>query len=362
MPFSAQELGNIANAALDFYIKGAPLSSTIQDKPLLSFLKGAQTTFPGGKDFIKGNVKGDYTTTFAGYSHDDTVTYANPANMKQFAYPWKELHAGINVTYTELKKDGISVTGSDEDGTTEHSDREMTVISGIFEDKLEDMDEGMARSFNKMAWLDGTQDAKAFPGVQAIITQNPSVGIKAGIDCAQNRWWRNRARVGALAAEAGVSTIQSITGPIITSSVSLQTLSKTLRAEVRQLRRYGGTPDKLFCGSTFIDLLEREIAEKGIYTQAGFMNKGKNELGMAQITLNGLGDFNYDPTLDDLGQSDFLYIIDSKNLMLKVMEGEDMTQHSPDRPPEKYVLYRGVTWTGGLIARKLNSMGVYQAQ
>jgi hypothetical protein len=103
VPFTIQQLENIANAALDFYIKGQPLSQQLQDKPLLAAMKAAQKTFPGGKGEIKGNVKADYTTSFAGYSHDDTVTYANPANIKQFTYPWKELHAGISLTLTELK-------------------------------------------------------------------------------------------------------------------------------------------------------------------------------------------------------------------------------------------------------------------
>jgi hypothetical protein len=43
------------------------------------------------------------------------------------------------------------------------------------------------------------------------------------------------------------------------------------------------------------------------------------------------------------------------------MDGEDMKQHSPARPPEKYVMYRGVTWTGGMVvADQLNCHGVYE--
>ena len=49
-------------------------------------------------------------------------------------------------------------------------------------------------------------------------------------------------------------------------------------------------------------------------------------------------------------------------LKLKVMEGEDRKTHTPARPPEKYVLYRAMTWTGGLCAQQLNGMGVYSIQ
>jgi hypothetical protein len=88
--------------------------------------KAAQKTFPGGKSDIRRNVKGDYSSAFAGYTHNDTVGYVNPANNKQINFPWKELHAGISVTHTELKIDGISVVDTNGEDTVEHSDREVS--------------------------------------------------------------------------------------------------------------------------------------------------------------------------------------------------------------------------------------------
>lgn len=345
MPFTAQELDNIANAALDFYLKGPAIEQSIQDRPLYDAMRKAAKTFPGGKEFIRANVKGDYTTAFAGYEHDDTVSYANPANLKQLNYPWKEIHAGISLTHTELKRDGISVVDTNGEGVSQHTGREMTAITNLLDDKLNDMSEGSARSFNEMLWRDGSQSAKVFPGVQSIITLAPTVGVTGGIDRAGNVWWRNRARVGASK---------------ITASAANQTLSKTLRSEVRQLRRYGGRPSLWLCGSAFIDALELEVSEKGVYTQDGFTNSGKTDIGMADISLRNAGRFQYDPTLDDLGMSKFCYGIDPKHLYLDTMDGEDMKKHSPARPADKYVLYRGVTYTGGLVADQLNCHGVYE--
>ena len=346
MPFSAQELDNIANAALDFYLKGDAIKQSIQERPLYDAMKKGQKTFPGGKEFIRANVKGDYTTAFAGFEHDDSVSYANPANLKQLNFPWKELHAGISMTLTELKKDGISVVDSlNSEGTTNHSERELTAITNLLDDKLDDMAEGSARSFNEILWRDGSQSAKVFPGVQSIISLTPTTGTTGGIDRAGNTWWRNRALVS---------------GNKITASASLQTLSKTLRSEVRQLRRYGGRPSLVLCGSGFLDKLELEVSEKGTYTQEGFLKAGSTDIGLADISMRGVGRFQYDPTLDDLGYSRFAYFIDPKHLYLDVMDGEDMKQHAPARPPEKYVMYRGVTWTGGLVADMLNCHGVYE--
>jgi hypothetical protein len=114
-------------------------------------------------------------------------------------------------------------------------------------------------------------------------------------------------------------------------------------------------------GSGFIEKLEAEIHEKGVYTQDGFMKSGATDIGMPDIQIRGIGSIVYDPTMDDEGRSNYAYFLDMRHLMLKCMDGEDMKVHAPARPENKYVMYRAVTWTGAMIARKLNCHGVYQA-
>lgn len=346
MAFTTQELENIAAATLDFYIKDKPFAQTIQEKPLLAALTKKQKSFPGGKGKISLPVVFDYTTAIKGFSHLDTVTYDNPANLKRVEYNWKEIHAGITVSLTELKHDGISVVDSlNGASTTKHSDREMTALTGLLEHKLADMTEGWARSFNDMLWKDGTQDAKLIPGITAFITDDPTHGTVGGIDRANVTAWRNRSFVG--------------TNKIIASKTN-QTLTKTLRAEVRQLTRFGGKPNLIFCGSAALAKLEEEVFEKGLYTQQGFLNGGTNNIGMADIEMRGVGKFVYDPTLDTLGKSDYIYFIDESNIKLMVMDGEDKKTHNPARPHDQYVIYRAMTWTGGLTATQLNGCAVYQ--
>lgn len=341
MAFTAPELANIANAAFDFYMKGDALKQAEQEKPLLDALRRAQKTFPGGKGDIRRNVKGAPTTAMAGYTHNDTVAYGNPANIKQVNYPWKELHAGISVTHTELKMDGISVVDTNGEETSQHSEREVTAITNLLDDKLDDMTTGTANSLNAMLWADGTASAKNIPGVKSILSQTPAVGVVGGIDPATSTWWRNRVALG------------------IVQSASAQTLSRTLRTEVRQLRRFGGRPSLVLCGSSFLDALDIEITEKGQYTQDGFLKSGATDIGMADISMRGVGKFIYDPTLDDLGEAKFAYFIDPSKLFLDIMDGEDMKQHTPARPYDKYVIYRGVTLTGGLVCTQRNAHGVY---
>lgn len=345
MAFTALELASIANGVLDYNIKGQPLSQTIQDKPLLNHMMKVQKSFGAGKENITESVKGEYTTTIMGYTHDDTVNYANPANLKRTQYPWKEIHAGINFTGTELKKSGISVVDSTTGArTSNHSDTEMTVLVNLLDDKIEDMQEGWARGMNEMFWRDGSQDAKQVPGVLSILFDSPDTGITGGIDRAVNAWWRNRA---SLDIASNSSTWED------------QPLVRELQKEYRQLRRFGGKPNLFLCGSDFLDAFEMELRVKGVYTQTGWAKQGGTiDASVADVAFKGVR-LEYDPTLDDLSRPKYGYWMDTRRLRPYVMEGEDRKTHTPARPAEKYVYYRAMTWTGGLCATQLNCHGVY---
>jgi hypothetical protein len=46
-------------------------------------------------------------------------------------------------------------------------------------------------------------------------------------------------------------------------------------------------------------------------------------------------------------------------LKLLYMDGQRMKKHSPSRPYDRYVMYNGITTTAVLIAKQLNTSGVY---
>lgn len=345
MPFTVQELENITNAALDYYMdRGEVFSSTIQNKPLLREMLAKKKTFPSGNTNISVGVKGDYTTTIQGYTHDDTVTYKNPANIKRANFPWKEIHWGISCTLTELKKDGITITDTtDGTGESRHDERELTAIANLLDDKLEDMKEGAERGLNTMFWADGTQDAKQIPGIKSFIVDAPTAStLIGGIDQSVNSWWQNRANL----------TIS------VGSDPTAQVLVNFLQTELRQLRRFGNPKHIALCGSDFLTQLEKELRAKGNYTLEGWDKKGAIDIGMADVALKGV-QFEYDPTLDDRSEAKRCYILDMKSIMPYFMDGEFMKKHSPARPEDKYVVYRAVTLTGGLIVKQRNTSGVY---
>lgn len=345
MPFTVSELENIANAAIDFHFKRQNvLSQTIQDKPLLMKMRQKSKPFPGGKEYITRRVKGVYTTTIQGYEHDDTVTYANPANIRESKYPWKLIHSGIQVTGHELTKDGISVVDSTTGkSTTQHTDREATALANLLDDKLEDMQEGTDRGMNDMYWRDGTQDSKVIPGILSFILDDPtSATVVGGIDQSINTWWRNRASV----ALSGVSTLDN------------QVVLTKLQSEFRQLRRYGGRPDTILAGSDMMEQIEKELRHKGNYTETGWANKGQIDGSLADIAFKGIM-IQYDPTLDDLSREKYAYVLDCRHIYPMHIDGEEAKKHAPARPHNKYVFYRAMTHAGGLVCDQRNCHGVY---
>lgn len=343
MPFTALEFSNIANAVLDYHIRGPAKSQILQDRPLYNDLLAGKKTFPGGKDFITEPVKGVYTSSLEGYTHDDSVTFQNPANIKRTSVQWYEMSAGISLTFTELHKAGISVVDTNGERTTDHSEQELIQLTNLLDDKLEDLDEGSKRSMAEIMWRDGTQDAKVFPGITSFILTAPTTGTTFGIDRAANAWWRNRASLA-----------------IDSSTPSNQNLINTLQTEIRQLRRYAKSPKhKIYMGSTAISNMEAELRAKGNYTLEGWMKGGGAvDGGMADIAFKGIM-IQYEPLLDDLGFAKHTFVLDMNAIKLRPMDGEEWKSHTPARPPDKYVLYRAVTWTGALTANQLNSSGRY---
>jgi hypothetical protein len=116
----------------------------------------------------------------------------------------------------------------------------------------------------------------------------------------------------------------------------------------------------LLCGSNFIDSLELEVQEKGVYTMEGFKNEGKTDAGMASISMLGLGKFEYDPTMDDLGWGKRCLIMDKRRIRKRPMTSEDAKISTPARPYQYMVWLHTKTHTAALEATQLNANGVYE--
>ena len=386
MAITIPQLGQMVSTTLENHMSGQAFEQAIQEKPLLKIMRSHQKTFGGGNtgDSTDVSTAGGYFSVpvkFAhgsadssfkiqGYTGADTVAYGNPNNTKRARYNWKELHMGLGVTLTELKRAGIHIQDSTsglENNVTRSSDRDAYVLADILDDKLSDFTEKWVEDFNEMLWFTGALDAKSVAGLSSLIAPptgtivagNPLSGTYAaagGIDPATAGYeaWKHRSDLAIASATANGGAL-------------LQYLHK----EIRQLRRFGGKPDYALCGSDFLDALETEMRANGYYSDNGFT--GANDFAVGAIKHKGIT-FVYDPTLDDVGTptgnnlgagaattvgSKMCYIIDSKRLRLRPMDGEDMKRHTPARPENQYLAYSAITFTGSMDMTQRNCHGVY---
>lgn len=334
---------DIANAALDFHIRGDALMQTMQQRPLLAFLEGAKETFPGGKTYIstpvQGTVMNDTSGFFGGYTQDSALTFTQASGIERPQVAWKQVHAGFVITQTEMLQDGVSLSDSGS-RTSDHSNVMLTRLTAILKNRLQDFSESWARAKNLMLWQDGSQDANQVAGVLSLLLEDPTSGTVEGIAQATRTWWRSRVKLDLVPSEQN------------------QTISKFFRNEVIQLTRFEGKPNRAFCGSSFWDALMQEVQAKGTYTTTGF--KGDNDIGLNKISMQGIGTFEYEPTLDVLGLAKDCFVFDSRRIKLRPIEDEDNKTWDPARPYQYMVMLKSMTWAGGLLINQLNGMGRYR--
>lgn len=336
-------VADLTSSALDYFVRGPVMSQTMQEKPLLKFLASTKKTFPSGKQYISEPVQGAYMSDTSGflqgYTQDTALTFAQANNELRVQYQWYELHAGFVITHTELKKGGISVTDGAGTKTSDHSDAMANLIP-LLENRLADFAESWARTKNEMYWKDGSQDSLQVPGVQSLLREDPTTGTVGSLSQATYTWWRSRASLA------------------LSPSAENQTLTKFLSLEVQFLKKRGGRPNKILCGSAFWNALMEEVRAKGIYTQSGFT--GKTDIGQGEIAITGIGTFEWDPTLDDLGLAKECFVFDSRRISLRPMQGEDNRTLEPTRPYQYMVVLKSMVCTEALQATQLNAMGRYR--
>lgn len=341
MAISYTTATDIAALSLDANMKGPVYAQTIQDKPLLAALTKGAKTFPGGKQYVTEPVQGAYMSDtagfFAGYTGADQLTFASASNALRAQFAWKEVHAGFIITHSELKQGGIIVTDS-ETKTSNVSEQELIQLTALLENRTNDFLESWARSKQNMLWADGTQDTKQVPGLTALITDS-SAGTVGSLSQTTYTWWKNRSKLD------------------LSSSAENQTISKFFRNEIKQLRRYGGKPNKILCGSAFWDAMANEVQAKGYYTQTGFT--GTNDVGLDTIVLKGVGTFEYDPTMDDRGESKYCYFLDMRRIRYRPMEGCQDKTSMPSRPYDYFVMLKSLSDTSAMEVTQLNCHGKY---
>jgi hypothetical protein len=259
------------------------------------------------------------------------------------------------VTMTELKIDGIDVTenGTDQ-STSEMAGREAQALANLLDEKNEKLGADYTFSLDRLLHGDGSTDLKALAGIGSILLPNPGAGSTGNLSRVANSWWTNRAATAAYAGAGGQ-------GAITSAAAGGGALITFMDKEVRQRGKYknGSTKWRYFCGSDFIDAYKFELRSNGYYSQTGW--DGGNSDGSMPDPKHGGLPLEWDPTMDDLGLNKRCYAIDmgKTGLRLMYMDGQRMKKHNPARPYDRMTLYNGLSMTGLMIAKQLNTSGVY---
>jgi hypothetical protein len=359
MAFTPDEIANINNSTLETFLdRGKVWKQDLANKPMLEAFQDAAGSFVGGKENVSFAVSSGYGGgSLQGYTGDDQLAHYNPVGTKRVRFPWKEHYIGMVVTMTELKTDGIDVieNGTDQ-RTREMSGREMQALANLFDEKNEKLMADYNFSLDRLVHGDGSTDTKALAGIRALITDVPTTGSTGGLNRVSNTWWRNRAATAAYgtAGGQGAITVNTANGGSLISFMDKE-------ARLRNKYKTGATKVKYFAGSDFIEGYKLELRANGNYTLNGWgQGRGTPDGSMNDPMHDGVP-LIWDPTLDDLGLSKRCYAIDfgRSGVRLLYMDGQRLKKHNPARPYDRMVMYNGMSMTGVMVAKQLNTSGVY---
>jgi hypothetical protein len=349
MALTTAEIQDISNRTLDFHVRESEVHfQNIQDRPLLRDMKKNMKDFPGTKEFLTMDYQEFAGGNFGGIeSETDKLTFENYHLNKKLQYSYHEHFSGLKVSMKELERRGIDVkdTSNGFKGASPATGSEKIALQSVLKEKNAALSEDWASGMNRYLWADGTADAKGMAGITALIVDDPdAAGLTiGGMTKVDSPYWTNRANVG-------MTWTRAQAGDFL--------LFETIQDELIQLRRYadGRTPiHKGYAGSDMMSALRAERRAMGVGEQNGFT--GTKDVSVGAVVIDSLV-VEYDPSLDDMGMTKRLYIVDHKSINLWCLQGKDMRIHAPASPHDELVFYKGLLTSGQVAASRRNTSAV----
>ena len=344
MPFTVAQLAAGANTQLESYRRNSPIDQVGTARPFLDFLLSNKKEVVFGNGYWNETLRLGTNSNYQNYFGADQVTYntRQPIRMAKWAYA--NFHDGFMFDEDTLKANGIVMT---DDKTAVPTEAEKIQIVNLLETAYYDLKEGVHEQFNIEMLRDGTQSTKAAIGLDGLIDTTPATGTIAGIDASTATYWQNNANMA---------------------------ISTNLLAEMEETWRacmlYGGQPPThIFAGSAFIDAYRAAMLAAN-YTQVNYTG-GKGGISamdgaVSDLYFHGVK-IVWDPSFEQmdalLGTITYpwtkrAYFINSKTLTLRPYKGAWMVKRKPERLPDRYVHYWGLTSSYALTINKRNANAV----
>jgi len=347
VPFNSQEISDAGKIGLDFFLRNSPIDQIDVERPLLKKLNAKKTSAPGAKQYIVEQLRVRYQSNFQWFNGSQIVTYNRRQSIEQAQFAWRSAHDGFALDEDRLIQNGVAVDDSGPGGNA--SKAEMIQLTNLLKEQSEILKLGFQEKFSQALHLDGSQSIDAITGLDALVSLTPTTGTVGGIDRAQagNAYWRNYAITGL--------TDTTTTGNI------LDYMEIAWRACVRN----GGRPDFIEAGSSFIDSFRNFMLKSfGVINFEG-VSERQIEGGTSSLTFHGV-EIEWNPEFDDIqaitgSATSWLkrcYMINTRHIKLRPIEGQDMMTRKPPRAYDRYEYYTGLTWRGALTMNRANANAV----
>jgi len=350
MPLTAAQLAIGANYQLQSYAKHEPIDQFTTQRPLAKWFidRKEESIFGNGK--FNESVRFTNASNYQNYTGDDQVSYNKKDTVRWAVYQHYEAHDGFSINETELANNGILLT---DDKNAKMAGAEKIQLVHKLKENFTTLRDGFQENFDKELHLDGSANPNAVPGLDAIVSLTPNTGTVGGINAATFDWWRNFARLNI--ATSGI-------GDLIDAMEKL----------FRECTAYGklGNPDFIVVGSEMYDAIQADsLKVLGRQINLGQSSTGGVTVDPSTKALAFKGvPIVWDPTFDVLDAQLGLttnkwskrgYMLNSKAIKLRPVNGRWLVQRNPPRVYDRYVYYFGITADYGLTCCKRNSLAVF---
>lgn len=349
MPFTAGQLSTGATYTLDTYERSDPLDQVNNKHVLLDWLIKNKKPSTFGNGYHKVPLYYQNSSNYQNYFGADQVTYNERDPAKWAEFPHYNFHDGFWFDEDRLAANGIILT-DDANAVATMTEKEQLI--DLLKISYRALKEGIQEQLAFEMYRDGSQSTKACPGLENIVDWDTAAGTVGGIDQSVYTWWKNN------------------TSTSIAADTNLVAGTQQMEVMWRACMRYGGSlPDKIVCGAGFLDAL-RKNSSTAILRQVndGGLRKGGASLDASVSDLYWHGiPVEWDPTLDALDtllstttRTDTCYFLNSKHINLVPMKGHWMMNRKPERLPDRYVHYFGLTSKYSLISNRRNALAILQ--
>lgn len=345
MPFTTAQIAVGTNYSLETYSKKDPIDQINKNRPTLEWLMKNKEMSLFGNGYHNESIHISNGSNYQNYFGSDAVTYndRDPTRLAKFAY--SNFHDGFGFDEDQLAANGIIVTDDKEAVAT---GAEKIQINNLLKNSYYALKNSVQDGLNLECLQDGSSSTKVVKGLDHLVSTTPSTGTVGNI-AASNSYWQNNANLA------------------IASANLLDEMEESHRACIL----YGGqAPDFISAGAAFIDayrtvsvgtsgVIQRQI----IVSEKGGTGVDASVTGLFFKGIPIIWDPSFEALDTLLGAITYpwtkrCYFLNTASIKLRPMQGHWMLNRKPERLPDRYFHYWGMTSKYGMTTNKRNSNAV----